>query len=146
MGDADESARIENGKHAGIVKTGGVSRAIFDLEAETESVSIGVPRVTRWVIHLGAIERRARASRVGDCEGVLGEGAQDSTGIVEEPEGLVTGVGDDRGDLQVLQSIDVGVGGRGLERQARDSGDEDREGSEGDERRREHCGEGSQGG
>ena len=63
------------------------------------------------MIYLGAIERRGRASGIGDDERVLGEGAQDTTGIVEEFEGLVTGVGDSRGDLQVLQPINVDVGG-----------------------------------
>ena len=109
MSDADESARMENGKNAGIIEAGGVCRAIFDLEAGLESVSTDVPRVTRRVVHLGAVERRARAGGVGDGEGVCGEGVQDSTGIVEELEGLVTGVSDCRRDLQVLQSIDVDV-------------------------------------
>jgi len=68
-------------------------------------------RLTRGVIYLGAVERRAGTSGISDNEGVLGEGVQDTTGIVEEFEGLVAGVGDSRGDLQVLQPIDVGIGG-----------------------------------
>ena len=145
MSDADESVRMENGKNAGIIEAGGIRRTVFDLEAKTESVSTGIPRVTGQVIHLGAVERRARAVGVGDGEGVCGEGVQDSTGIIEEFEGLVAGVGDGRSNLQVLQSVDINAVGRGLEGQAGGSGYEGREGDEGDERR-DHCGEGSQGG
>ena len=83
------------------------------------------------VTYLGPIERRARASGAGDDEGVLGEGAQDSTRIVEELEGTVTGVGDGRCNLQVVQSVDFDVGSRGPEGQARDSGCRDRGGDEG---------------
>jgi len=43
--------------------------------------------------------------------GVFGKGVQDSTGVVEEFEGLVASVNDGRCDLQVLQSIDIDVGG-----------------------------------
>jgi len=85
------------------------------------------------VIYLGTVERRAGANSTGDAEGVLREGVQDSTGVFEELEGLVTGVGDGRGDLQVPQSIDLGVGGRGLDCQARAGGDNDRRGDESDE-------------
>jgi len=67
------------------------------------------------VIYLGTVERRAGASGIGDAEGVLGEGVQDPTRVFEELEGLVTGVGDGRGDLQVPQSIDLAAGGRGLD-------------------------------
>jgi len=94
------------------------------------------------VIHLGALERRARTRGFGDGEGVLGEWVQGPTGIIEKLEGLVTGVGDGHGDLQVLQSIDIDVGGRGLESQARGSRDDDRRSDEGEkgnkEGRREH--------
>ena len=38
-------------------------------------------------------------------------------GIVEEFEGLVTGVDDGRDDPQVLQSIDIGLEGRDLDGQ-----------------------------
>jgi len=100
------------------------------------------------VIHLCAGERWARTGGICDGEGVLGEGAQDSTGIVEEFEGLVTGVGDGRGDLQVLQSIDINVGSGGLEGQAGGGGDGNRRGDEGDERstegRGEHCSDSSE--
>ena len=67
------------------------------------------------MIYLGAVENRARP---GDCEAILGEGTQDSTRIVEESEGLIAAVGDGCGDLQVLQSIDVDIEGRGLDGQA----------------------------
>ena len=39
-------------------------------------------------------------------------------GIVEEFEGLVTGVDDGRDDPQVLRSIDIGLEGRDLDGQA----------------------------
>ena len=101
------------------------------------------------MIHLCADERWARVRGVGDGEGILGEGIQDSAGIVEKFEGLVTGISDGRGDLQVLQSIDVDAGGRGLEGQAWRSRDGDRRGDEGDEGSTngsgEHRGEGSEG-
>jgi len=87
MGDVDRSTRSENGENAGIIEAGGVFRAVLDL---------------------ATVEQGAGASGIGDTEGVLGEGVQDSTGIVEEFEGLVAGVGDDRGDLQVLQPVDLG--------------------------------------
>ena len=110
MGDIDGSARSENGKSAGITEACSVCRAVLDLRAETESVSTRVCLTVRLVIYLGTVEQGARASGVGDAEGVLGEGAQDPTGIVQEFEGLVTGVGNGRGDLQVLQPVDVSVG------------------------------------
>jgi len=62
------------------------------------------------MIYHGTIEQWARAGGIGDDEGVLGEGVQDSTGVVEEFEGLVTGVNNGRCDLQVLQSIDIDAG------------------------------------
>ena len=41
---------------------------------------------TWWtdLIHLGAVERRARAVGISNAEAVLGEGTQGSTGVVEE--------------------------------------------------------------
>ena len=86
-------------------------------------------------------ERRARTSGIGDAEGILGEGVQDPTGIVEEFQGLVTGVGDGRGDLQVLQPVDIGAEGRGPDGQAGGGRDSDRRGDEGDEGRAEGRGE-----
>lgn len=59
----------------------------------------------------------------GDAEGVLGEGVQDSTGVVQKLEGLPASVYDGRSDLEVPHSIDVDVGSRGLDRQARSSND-----------------------
>jgi len=95
------------------------------------------------VIHQCAGERWAGAGGVGDGEGVLGEGVQDTSGIVEELEGLVTGVGDGGGDLQVLQSVDIDIGGCGLEGQTGGCRDGDRRGNEGQEGStkggREHC-------
>ena len=101
------------------------------------------------MIYPGANERRARANGIGNAEGVLGEGVQGTTGVIEEFEGLVTGVDDGRGDPQVLQSVHIGVGGRGPDGQAGGSRDGDRRGDEGDEGRAkgrgEHC-EGVRGG
>ena len=111
-------------------------------------MSTQVYRITRRFIHLCAGEQWARARGIGDGERILREGVQDSTGIVEKFEGLVTGVGDGRGDLQVLQPIDIDVRGRGLEGQARDSGDGNRRGDEDDERSTkgggEHCSDSSE--
>lgn len=122
---------------------------------EIESVSALVCQVTRGAVHLGAIERRVKASGIGNGEGVLREGAQDSSGVVEEFDGLTAGVDDGCGDPQVLQPVDIDVGGRGLDGQAGDgrdgrgSRDCDRRGDEGDEEstkgRGEHCGKGSEG-
>jgi len=63
------------------------------------------------MIYHGVIEQRARASGIGDDQGVLGEGAQDSTEVIEKFEGLVAGVDDGRYDIQVLQSVDIDAGG-----------------------------------
>jgi len=87
---------------------------------------------------------------MGDGERVLRKGVQDPTRIVEEFEGLVTGVDDCRGDLQVLQSVDIGVGSRDLQGQAGGGRDGDCRSDKGDEGntkgREEHRGEGSEGG
>jgi len=103
MGNIDGSARSENGENAGVIKAGGVSWVVLGLGAEAKSMSTRVCQV--WLdscaIYLGTIERGARASGISDAETVLGEGVQDSTGLVEKFEGLVTGVGNSRGDLQV---------------------------------------------
>ena len=56
MSDIDGSARIKNGEHAGVIEACSICREVLDLEAETESMSTGVPRVTIWVIYLGAVE------------------------------------------------------------------------------------------
>jgi len=90
MSDIDGSTRSKNGENAGVVKASGVSGSVVDPGA-----------VKPWA---------ARASEVGDNEGVLGKGVQDSTGVVEEFEGLVASVHDGRCDLQVLHSIDIDAG------------------------------------
>ena len=59
-----------------------------------------------------------RVGVVGDVEGVLREVVQYPTRISEELEGRGPHVGDGRSDLQVLHSIDLEVGGRGLEDKA----------------------------
>ena len=75
-------------------------------------------------------------------ETVLGKWVQDSTGVVEEFKCLVAGVGNGRGDLQLLQTIDIDIWDGGLDGQARGSKGSDRRGDEGDEgsmdRRGEH--------
>jgi len=152
VGDVDGSARSKNGVNAGVVKACGVRGAVLGL---TENISTLVCQATRGVIHLGTVEQRARASGIGDGEGVVWEGTQDPTGIVEEFDGPVTSVGDSCGDPQVLQPVDMEVGGRGLDGQARGSGDGgggrycDHRGDESDEKsaegRREHRGEGREG-
>jgi len=111
MSNIDGSTRSENGENAGVVKASGICGAVVDLGAETESMSTGVYQAT-CMIYLGAVKQRvARASGVGDNEGFLGKGVQDSAGVVEEFEGLVTSVDDGCCDLEVLQTIviiDVG--------------------------------------
>ena len=98
MGDIDGSARIEDGKNGRIIKASGVRGTVLDL-GETESMSARPCQETRRAVYLGAIERRARASRISDAEGVFGEGVQEAAGIVKELECLVAGVGDGRGNL-----------------------------------------------
>ena len=92
------------------------------------------------------VERGSRASAIGDAEGVFGEGAQDATGIVEEFESLVAGVGNGRGNLQVFQSIDLDVGDRRLDGQSGGSGDGERTGGESNEGSTEGRGEHREGG
>ena len=149
VGDIDGSARSENGGNARLIKPSGVLGAVLGLEAEQNALAhvfVGYGRV----IYLGAVERRARARGIDDGESVLGEGVQDATGIVEKFEGLVSSVGDSRCDLQVLQPINVDIGGRSLDGQAGGSRDGDRRGDEGDEgtteRRGKHSNEGSEDG
>ena len=47
MGDIDGSARMENGEDTGIIKAGGVFRAVLDLGAKMKSVSTCVFQATR---------------------------------------------------------------------------------------------------
>jgi len=82
VGDVEGCARVENGENTRILKASGVCRAVLDLEGETENMNTHGCLVTRRVTYLGALERWARASGVGNAEGVLGEGVQDSTRIV----------------------------------------------------------------
>jgi len=106
MSDVDGSTRSDNGENTGVVKASGISGTVVDLEAETEGMSAGVYQVTRMIYHGTVKPWVARASGAGDNEGVLGKGVQDSTGVVEEFEGLVASVDDGRCDLQV--HIDAG--------------------------------------
>ena len=130
MSDVNGSARSKDGENARIIEAGSVCGAELDLEAETEGINTRACQVTQWVTYLGAVERWARSNGIDDDEAVLGEGAQYSTGIVEEFECLVTGVGNAGGDPQVLQSVDLGVWGRCFDGQARGSGDDDRRNDE----------------
>ena len=141
MSDIDGSAGSENGEHAGIIEASGVCEAVPDLEVETDSVSTRIRQVTGRVIYLGTSERGARANDIGDAEAVLGEGVQGTTWIVKEFEGLVTGVGDGRGNLQVLQTIDLGVWDRCPDGQTGDSGNGDGRGNDGEEGNMEGRGE-----
>jgi len=111
MSDIDRCTRSENGENAGVAKASSVSGTVVDLEVETESMSAGVFQATQMIYHGAVKPWAARASEVGDNKGVLGKGVQDSTGVIEEFEGLVASVDDGRCDLQVPQSIDIDVGG-----------------------------------
>ena len=84
------------------------------------------------VLDLRTNEARASTRVRGDGEGVGRERVQDATGIVDELEGLVTSVGDGRGDLQVLDAINrLGTGD--LEGEAGGRRDSDRGSRKGDE-------------
>ena len=104
-----------------------------DLEAETESTNTYVYQVTGSATYLCTSEQRTGTSDICDVEAILGEGAQNSTGIVEEFEGPIAGVGDRRGDLQVLQSVNLDVWGRCLDSQPGGGRDCDHGGDEGNE-------------
>ena len=112
MGYVHGSARSENGESAGIIQASGVCGDVFDLEAGTKNISVHVFRVTRRVIYLRTA-KRFWVSAIGICndEGVLGEGTQDSAGIVDEFENLVAGVDDGHCDLHIPQSVDLDIGG-----------------------------------
>ena len=150
VSDVDFIPRNKNGVSVGIVEAGGVLGAVFNLEAETKSISAQVCQVTRRETHPGTIERRARASGAGDDEGVLGEGSQDSAGIFEELDLLAAGVCNGRDDLHVLRSITLQAEGReydgqvDVENDGGGSRDGNRGGDEGDEggtEEGEHCDE-----
>lgn len=89
-------------------------------------------QATRGAIYHAANKRWTEASGIGDVEAVLGEVVQDPTRVVEEFDGLITGIDDGRGDLQVRQSVDIDVGYQGRDRQAGGSGDSGRRDNEGD--------------
>ena len=85
----------------------------------------------RGVLHLRCVvevldahtsEGRAGAVAGGDDECVGGEGMQSAAGVVEELEGLVSGVGEDGDDLEFLDTVDD-IGAGDLEGEARCSGD-----------------------
>ena len=142
MGDIGGNAGGEDGENVGISKASGVCGAVLDLGPDPESVSTHMVARYRVWIYLGAVERGARASGIGDYEGVFGERAQDPTGIFEELDSLVAGVDDGRGDSQVLQSINLDVWDRCLDGQAGSSVDDDHRRGEEDESStegREHC-------
>ena len=136
MNDIDGSARSEDCESAGIIEASDVSGIVRDL-MERESEALARAFAGHWTttrtIHLCAVERGVRASGIGDGEAIFGERAQDSTGIVEKLEGLVAGVEDGRGDLQVLQSFDLDIWDRGLYGQARSSRDDNGRSDKGNE-------------
>ena len=118
VSDVGVSARSEDGENAGITKASDVCGIVLDLEAGTESISARIFRAGRRAIYLSTAERGVRAGGICDDEAMFGEGAQDSTGIIEKFEGLIASVEDGHRDLQVLQSIDLDVGDRGHDGQA----------------------------
>lgn len=149
MNDINGISRSENDEYAEIIDASGACGAVVDLEPYAEDISTQVCHTNRHVVHLCTAERRARARGIGDGESVLREGVQDSTGIIEELEGLVTSVDDGRCDRQVLRSVAIEGGDRGLDGQARCREDHDRayreDGEGSTEGGREHY-EGTEGG
>ena len=149
MSDIDGSARVENGEDAGIIKACGIRGAVLGLGTEAESMSTRVCMANRRAIYHCTVEQWVRTSGISDVEGVPREGVQNTTRIIEEFEGLVAGVDDGRGDFQVLQSIDIDVGGRDLNGQTGVGRDGDHRGDDGDEGstkgRGEHCDVGREG-
>ena len=118
VGNVGGSAGSENGESTGIIEASGVCETVLDLEAGTDSISARIFRAGRRAIYLSTAERGVRASGICDDEAMFGEGAQDSTGIIEKFEGLIASVEDGHRDLQVLQSVDLDVGDRGHDDQA----------------------------
>ena len=108
MSDIRGSARNEDSEDTGVIKADGVFGAGLG-SGNLKHEYARLPGKETGGLHW-AIEQGARASGIDDSEGVLGEGTQDPTGIFEKFEGLATGVGGGRGDLQVLQSVDLNVG------------------------------------
>ena len=102
VSDVDCIARSKDRVGLGIIKASSVLGAVFDLEPETKSISAEACQVTGRETHPSPAERWVGAAGTGDDEGVLGEGAQDSTGIFEEFDRLVAGVCDRCSDLHVL--------------------------------------------
>ena len=71
--------------------------------------------MTRWVVYLGTIEQGVGTIGIGDSEGVLREGAQDPTRIIEEFYGFVASIDDHCCDLGILDSIDLDIMDSGIE-------------------------------
>ena len=72
----------------------------------------------KGVLDLDTGEAGAGAVVGGDSEGIRGKRVQSTTGVIEEPEGLVTSVGKSSDNLQVLDAVNS-FGPRDLEREAR---------------------------
>ena len=85
MGDRDGLAGLKDGEDGRVRQLGRVGEGVLDLHAR---------------------EAGARTAVVRDGEGVGREGVQGATGVVEELEGLVASVGERRGDLEVLDTVD----------------------------------------
>jgi hypothetical protein len=62
----------------------------------------------RDVLDLDAIESGRAALRVGDGEGVGRELRQRAVGVVQDSESLITNVGDDGVDLEVVDVLNRG--------------------------------------
>lgn len=85
------SAGMENRENTRTIEVGGVLGAVLNPRAETKNMTTRVCLANGPAICLCAVEQRARTGSIGDAEGVLGEGVQ-NTMWVAEFEGFGTGV------------------------------------------------------
>jgi len=72
MSDIDGSTRGENGENAWIIESSSVCGVVLYLGADSKSGHAHFSG-SRTVIYLSAVEQRARASGIGDAEGVFRE-------------------------------------------------------------------------
>ena len=145
VSDFGGTARGEDDVNIGVPKTSSIFWTELGLGGETESISARVYQMTRRVTHPGTTERRARTRRIGDGEGVLGEGVQNSTGIFEELDLLVTVVRHGRGGRSTDADVDRDDQPKQVNSEDGGSADGDRGCDDGDEGstdgRGEHRGE-----
>lgn len=85
MFNVDRRARGENGERARVVRGDGLRRHI---------------------LRLNTSEGRSNTSITGDGEAVGGQLGERATGVVEELQGLITGVDESSDHLQVVHTID----------------------------------------